>query len=165
TGVVTGRGVACVLYEGDNGYSAMVAEVSVNQDTGVITVTRMVTSQDSGPVSNPDGLRNQMEGGALQGWSRAQFEEVMWNAKTGAITSVDWRTYPVLPFGNALPVIETVLLNPLNVPQLGAGECTITFTAAAIANAFFDATGVRLRQVPFTPERVKAALAARDRPA
>ena len=162
TGVVTGRGVSCVLYEGNNGYSAMVAEVSVDQATGVITVTRIVTSQDSGPVSNPDGLRNQMEGGALQGMSRALHEEVKWNADSGAITSVDWKTYPVLPFGDPLPVIETVLLNPLNVPQLGAGECTITIAASAIGNAVFDATGARLRQVPFTPARVLAALAARS---
>jgi CO/xanthine dehydrogenase Mo-binding subunit len=162
TGVVTGRGISCVLYEGDNGYSAMVAEVSVDQATGIISVTRLVASQDSGPVSNPDGLRNQMEGGALQGMSRAVYEEVTWNAAPGAITSVDWKTYPVLPFGASLPVIETVLLNPLDVPQLGAGECTITIVASAIGNAVFDATGVRLRQVPFTPARVLAALAARS---
>jgi CO/xanthine dehydrogenase Mo-binding subunit len=161
TGVVTGRGVSCALYEGNNGYSAMVAEVSVDQATGVITVTRIVTSQDSGPVSNPDGLRNQMEGGALQGVSRALHEEVNWNADKSEITSVDWRTYPVFQFGDSLPVIETVLLNPLNVPQLGAGECTITITPAAIANAVFDATGARLRQAPFTPARVMAALSKR----
>ena len=95
----------------------MVAEVSVDHDTRSITVTRIVTSQDSGPVSNPDGLRNQMEGGALQGMSRVLFEQVKWNSASGAITSVDWRTYPVLPFGVPLPVIETVLLNPLDVPQ------------------------------------------------
>ena len=158
TGVVTGRGISCVLYEGKNGYSGLVAEVSVDQATGVITVTRLVASQDSGPVSNPDGLRNQMQGGALQGVSRTLHEEVKWNAGSSAITSVDWRTYPVFQFGDSLPVIETVLLNPLNVPPLGAGECTITLVASAIGNAVFDATGVRLRQVPFTPERVLAAL-------
>jgi CO/xanthine dehydrogenase Mo-binding subunit len=162
TGVVAGRGISCVLYEGDNGYSAMVAEVSVDQATGIITVTRIVTSQDSGPVSNPDGLRNQMEGGTLQGMSRALYEEVKWNVDPGAITSVDWKTYPVLPFGVPLPEIETVLLNPLNVPQMGAGECSITIVAAAIGNAVFDATGARLRQVPFTPARVLAALAVRS---
>jgi nicotinate dehydrogenase subunit B len=162
TGVVTGRGVSCVLYEGNNGYCAMVAEVSVDQATGNITVTRIVTSQDSGPVSNPDGLRNQMEGGALQGMSRALHEEVTWSVDSSAITSVDWKTYPVLAFGDALPVIETVLLNPLNVAQMGAGECTITIVSSAIGNAVFDATGARLRQVPFTPARVLAALAARS---
>jgi CO/xanthine dehydrogenase Mo-binding subunit len=161
TGVVTGRGVSCVLYEGNNGYSAMVAEVSIDQDTGMITVMRLVASQDSGPVSNPDGLRNQMEGGALQGLSRVLREEVQWSAASGAITSFDWRTYPVLEFGDPLPAIVTVVLNQLDVPQLGAGECTITTVAAAIGNAVFDATGTRLRQVPFTPARVLAALRRR----
>jgi nicotinate dehydrogenase subunit B len=161
TGVVTGRGVSCVLYEGNNGYSAMVAEVSVDQDAGTITVIRLVASQDSGPVSNPDGLRNQMEGGALQGLSRVLREEVQWSAASGAITSFDWRTYPVLEFGDPLPEIVTVVLNPLDVPQLGAGECTITTVAAAIGNAVFDATGTRLRQAPFTPARVLVALRRR----
>jgi CO/xanthine dehydrogenase Mo-binding subunit len=86
---------------------------------------------------------------------------VKWDAATGAITSVDWITYPVFPLGVPVPVIETVLLNSTNVPKTGAGECTITVTPAAIANAVFDATGARLRQVPFTPARVLAALAAR----
>jgi nicotinate dehydrogenase subunit B len=160
-GVVTGRGVSCVLYEGDNGYSAMVAEVSVDQATGIVTVTQLFASQDSGPVSNPDGLRNQMEGGALQGLSRALHEEVTWSSAAGAITSLDWKTYPVFQFGDIQPVIVTVLLNPLEVPPLGAGECTITTVAAAIGNAIFDATGVRLRQAPFTPARVMAALMSR----
>jgi len=159
TGVVTGRGIGLVLYEGNNGYCALVAEVSVDQASGQVTVTRMVTSQDSGPVSNPDGLRQQMEGGALQGMSRALREEVRWNDR--AITSVDWRTYPVYGFGEPLPVIETVLIDRPDVPHMGAGECTITIVAAAIANAIFDATGARIRQVPFTAARVRAALAAR----
>lgn len=71
TGIATGRGIACVLYEGDNGYTATVAEVEVDQASGNVAVTRLVVSNDSGPVSNPDGLRNQIEGGALQGLSRA----------------------------------------------------------------------------------------------
>src|SRR5260370_37149409 len=93
--------ISCVLYEGNNGYSALVAEVSVDQATGIITVTRLVASQDSGPVSNPDGLRNQMEGGALQGTSRALHEEVKWNVDLGAVTSADWRSYPVYQTGDA----------------------------------------------------------------
>ena len=161
TGVVTGRGIACVLYEGNNGYSALVAQVSVDQATGIITVTGLIAAQDSGPVSNPDGLRNQMEGGALQGMSRALHEEVKWNSGLGAITSADWRTYPVMQFGDALPTITTIVLNPLNVAQMGAGECTITIAASAIGNAVFDATGARLRRIPFTPANVLATLAAR----
>ncbi len=156
TGIATGRGIACVLYEGDNGYCAMVAEVQVDLTTGKVVVTRMVTSQDSGPVSNPDGIRNQMEGGALQGMSRCLREEVTWDDQK--ITSIDWRTYPVFQYGEPLPVVETILLNRLDQKQMGAGECTITLSAAAIANAIFDATGARIRQIPFTPERVLAAI-------
>lgn len=160
TGVVSGRGFSCVFYEGNNGYSAMVAEVDVDQDSGVVTVRRMVVSQDSGPVSNPDGLRNQMEGGALQGMSRALHEEVKWNQ--AFLTTKDWRRYPVYQFGDPLPVVETVLLNPLDKLQMGAGECAITVVGSAIANAIFDATGARVRQIPFTPANVMAALKARS---
>ena len=159
TGVVTGRGIACVLYEGNNGYSAMVAEVQVDQSTGAVTVTNLYAAQDSGPVCNPNGLRNQMEGGALQGMSRALYEEVKW--RSGFVTSADWLTYRVYSWGMPLPKITTVLVNPTSGPEMGAGECTITLSAAAIGNAVFDATGARLRQVPFTPDRVLAALAAR----
>jgi nicotinate dehydrogenase subunit B len=160
TGVVTGRGVACVLYEGSNGYSAMVAEVQVDQSSGLITVTNLWAAQDSGPVCNPNGLRNQMEGGALQGLSRALYEQVKW--RSGLVTSGDWVTYPVYTWGTPVPKITTVVLNPTNVSPLGAGECTITLSAAAIGNAVFDATGARLRQVPFTPPNVMSALGARS---
>jgi CO/xanthine dehydrogenase Mo-binding subunit len=161
TGVVTGRGIACVLYEGNNGYCALIAEVQVDQDSGVITVTRFVASQDSGAISNPNGLQNQMEGGALQGMSRALYEEVHWDDQSGTITSVDWRTYPVFHFGQPIPSVQTVLINRPDQSPLGAGECVITLVAAAIGNAVFDAIGARLRQVPFTRDRVLAALAAR----
>src|SRR5262249_54370015 len=97
TGVSSGRGMACVLYEGYNGYSAMVAEVDVDQDSGAISVKRMVASCDVGPISNPDGLRNQIEGGALQGMSRALGEEVTWDDHQ--VTSIDWLTYHSLPLG------------------------------------------------------------------
>lgn len=156
---VTGRGVACVLYEGDNGYAALVAEVQVDQDTGQLAVARFIVAHDCGPISNPDGLRNQIEGGLLQGMSRALVEEVTWDDRR--VTSVDWRSYPTLPLGVELPTIEIVLLDSESGPAMGAGETAITLVAAAIGNAIFDATGARLRQVPFTPGRVKAALASR----
>jgi nicotinate dehydrogenase subunit B len=159
TGIAKGRGISCVLYEGDNGYGAMVAEVEVNQDTGQITVTRSVCALDCGPISNPDGLRNQIEGGIIQGISRTLREEVTWDA--GRITSVDWRSYRPWYLGDPVPVIECVLLNRTDVGADGAGETSVTITAAAIGNAVFDATGVRLREVPFTSERVKRALASR----
>ena len=158
TGVVAGRGIACVAYEGDNGYSAMVAEVEVNLDTGKVAVKRFVVAGDCGPISNPDGLRNQMEGGALQGMSRALGEEVTWDSEK--ITSFDWRTYHSLPLGFDVPKIECVLLNRPDEEANGAGELSITVAAAAIGNAVFDATGARLRQIPFTPERVREALAS-----
>ena len=116
TGVARGRGISCVLYEGNNGYCALVAEVEVNQDTGAVTVKRFVAAQDCGPISNPDGLKNQVEGGIMQGMSRALGEEVTWDATK--ITSVDWRTYRPLYLGAELPVIESVLINTLSV----AGE-------------------------------------------
>ena len=159
TGVASGRGIACVCYEGDNGYVGMVADVDVDQDTGQVRVTRLVVGQDCGPISNPDGMRNQVEGGALQGISRALGEEVTWDNEK--ITSVDWRTYHVLPVGFAIPKIEAVLINQPDEEACGTGETSITVVAAAIGNAIFDATGARIRTVPFTPERVKAALAAR----
>jgi CO/xanthine dehydrogenase Mo-binding subunit len=158
-GTVSGRGIACVCYEGDNGYVAMIAEVDVNQGTGQVHVTRLVVAQDCGPISNPDGMRNQIEGGALQGMSRALGEMVTWDEEK--ITSVDWRTYRSLPLGFAIPRIETVLINQPDEDACGSGECSITVVAAAIGNAIFDATGVRIREVPFTPERVKAALGSR----
>jgi CO/xanthine dehydrogenase Mo-binding subunit len=147
-----------VLYEGDNGYCAMVAEVEVNQDTGDVVVKRLVVALDCGPVSNPDGLKNQIEGGALQGISRALREEVTWDDHQ--ITSIDWRTYPSLTLGYLAPVVESVLIDRPDAPASGAGETSITVVAAAMGNAIFDATGARVRQLPFTPERVKAALAA-----
>ena len=159
TGVVSGRGIACVLYEGDNGYCANVTELEVNQDSGVINVKRCVVAMDSGPISNPDGIRNQVEGGTLQGLSRALFEEVTWDGER--VTSVDWRSYRALFLGTEVPRIESVLINQTDVAAMGAGETAITVAAAAIGNAFFDATGVRLREIPFTPERVKAALQQR----
>ncbi|MBZ5700154.1 MAG: molybdopterin-dependent oxidoreductase [Acidobacteriia bacterium] len=156
-GVASGRGIACVAYEGGNGYAALVAEVEVDQDTGKVMVKRIVISNDSGPVSNPDGLKNQMEGGTLQGMSRALMEEVTWDNQN--VTSIDWRTYHSLRVGFDVPTIETVLVNTkADVAATGAGETAITIVAAAIGNAIFDATGARIRQIPFTPERVKAAL-------
>src|SRR5947209_3712137 len=160
TGVATGRGMACVVYEGDNGYVAMVAEVDVDQASGTVTAKRLVVAQDCGPVSNPDGMRNQLEGGALQGLSRALGEEVTWDDRK--VTSIDWRTYHSLPLGFAVPEVESVLINRNGVEASGAGETAITIVAAAVGNAVFDATGARIREVPFTPERIVAALRARS---
>jgi CO/xanthine dehydrogenase Mo-binding subunit len=156
TGVASGRGIACVNYEGDNGYAALVAYVEVDRETGIVRPKRLVVAIDCGPVSNPDGLRNQTEGGILQGVSRSLVEEVTWDNRR--VTSTDWQTYKSLYLDYETPTIETVFVSPDGVPALGAGELSITVTPAAIGNAIFDATGARLRTLPFTPERVKAAL-------
>ncbi len=158
TGEVSGRGIACVAYEGSNGYAALVAEVTVNLETGLVHPTRFVIALDCGPVSNPDGLRNQIEGGVLQGMSRALVEEVTWDDRR--ITSIDWETYNSLHLDYPIPSIESIFVSPPGVPATGAGETAITVTPAGIANAIFDATGARIRDLPFTPERVRAALLA-----
>jgi CO/xanthine dehydrogenase Mo-binding subunit len=160
TGVVRGRGIASVLYEGDNGYCAMVAEVEVDQATGRVAVKHFWLGHDCGPMSNPDGVRNQLQGGALQGMSRALGEEVTWDDQK--VTSIDWRTYRSVPLGIDVPAIDCVLINRTSGEAMGAGETSITLSAAAIGNAIFDATGARLREVPFTPDRVKRALGERS---
>jgi nicotinate dehydrogenase subunit B len=153
--LVSGRGVACVAYEGQNGYAALIASVEVDLATGIVRPRRLVLAMDCGPVSNPDGLRNQIEGGILQGISRALVEEVTWDSER--ITSVDWIGYPSLRLDYEPPVIESIFVSPPGVRATGAGETAITLTPAALGNAIFDATGARLRHVPFTPERVLAA--------
>jgi len=159
-GTSTGRGIACVAYEGDNGYVALIAEVDVDQASGRVQVKRFVVAQDCGPVSNPAGMRNQIEGGVLQGMSRALSEEVTWDKHK--VTSTSWATYHSLPAGIEVPAVESVLINRPDVSATGAGETAITVVAPAIGNAIFDATGARVRQIPFTPARVKAALETRS---
>jgi CO/xanthine dehydrogenase Mo-binding subunit len=148
--------MACVLYEGDNGYCATIVEVSIDRSTGQVDVARCVVAMDAGPISNPDGIKNQIEGGIVQGIRRTLREEVTWD--DDRVTAVDWRSYRTLSLGDPVPVIETVLINRTEGKAMGAGETTVTVTAAAIGNAIFDATGVRLRQVPFTTGRVRQAL-------
>jgi len=158
TGTVTGRGIACVAYEGNNGYAAIIAEVSVDVESGRVTPKSFTVAVDCGPISNPDGLRNQTEGGVLQGMSRALLEEIKWDNKR--ITSTDWESYNSLYLDLELPAITVTMINRSDVPATGAGETAITVVPAAIGNAIFDATGIRLREVPFTAERVRAALLA-----
>jgi CO/xanthine dehydrogenase Mo-binding subunit len=105
---------------------------------------------------NPDGVANQVEGGVLQTVSRTLMEAVTWDRSK--VTSVDWATYPIMRFGQA-PKVEVALIDRPGTVQWGAGEPTACAIPAAIANAVFDATGVRLRSLPFTPDKVKAALA------
>ena len=157
-GIVSGRGVACVAYEGNNSYTAVVAEVNVDLASGRVEPQSFVVALDAGPISNPDGLRNQTEGGILQGMSRALVEEVTWDNKQ--VTSTDWETYPSLYLDFKMPAIDVVPINRTEGPAMGVGETAITVVPAAIGNAIFDATGIRLREVPFTAERVRAAILA-----
>jgi nicotinate dehydrogenase subunit B len=156
--LLTGRGMAYVRYKQSENYIAMAMEVTVDPQSGKITVTRVTCAHDCGLVVNPDALRNQIEGCIVQTLSRALHEEVTFDRTH--VTSVDWVTYPVLTFPEA-PLVDVILLNRTDQPIMGAGEASTAPVAGALANAVFDATGVRLRTVPFTPERVKAALARR----
>lgn len=153
-----GRGIAFARYENNQAYVAMVAEVEVDQASGAIAVRRVVVAHDCGLIINPDGVRNQIEGNVIQALSRALKEEVRFD-RTGQAT-LAWEAYPILTFSEA-PEIEIVLINRLDQPPLGAGEPATVTVAAAVANAVYAATGARLRQVPFTSERVQAALASR----
>ena len=150
-----GRGVAYARYENDQAIVACIAFVTVDKPTGVVRVTHIVVAHDCGLIINPDGVENQIEGNVLQSLSRALKEEVQFTRRS--ITSVDWESYPILTFSE-VPKVEIVLINRPDQPAMGAGEPSTVTTAAAVANAIFDATGVRLRQIPFTPARVKAAL-------
>jgi nicotinate dehydrogenase subunit B len=153
-----GRGISFACYENDQAYVAMVAHVAVDEATGMVRVRRIAVAHDCGLIVNPDGVRNQVEGNVLQALSRALKEEVRFD--TGGQTTVDWEGYPLLTFSVA-PEVEITLLNRPDEPTLGAGEPATITVAAAVANAVYAATRARLRRVPFTPERVLAALAAR----
>ncbi len=156
SGGTRGRGIAFLRYENNAAYAATVAEVTVERGSGQIRVERVTVAHDCGLIVNPDGLRNQIEGNVLQSMSRALFEQVDFDQ--GQVTSVDWDHYPILRFTD-LPEVQVVLLDHPDQPAWGAGEVATAPTAAAIANAVFDATGLRLRRVPFTPDAVRAALA------
>ena len=149
----TGRGIALTRRSG--GYAAAVADVEVNKSTGNVTVQRITLAHDCGLIVNPDGVKNQVEGNIIQGVSRALLEEVSFDAS--GVTSLDWSSYPILKFPE-VPNLDVVLINRQEVAPLGAGELATVPVPAAIANAIFDATGVRLREVPFTPKRMLAGL-------
>jgi len=155
-GLLSGRGLAFGQYENSEAYVATVAEVAVDTTSGLVRVERIVVAHDCGLIINPDGVRNQVEGNVLQSLSRALKEEVLFDETR--IRSIDWLTYPILTFSE-VPAVEVVLIDRPETPTLGAGEPASITTAPAVANAIFDATGARLRQAPFTPQRVLATLA------
>jgi CO/xanthine dehydrogenase Mo-binding subunit len=153
--VVTGRGVGLGTHL--SGWGGAVAEVEVDRRTGVVRITRLWGALDAGCAVNPAIVEAQIVGQLVQTVSRMLFEEVTFD-KAG-VTSLDWSSYPVARFADC-PEIVPVVVQHLDQPSSGAGEEVMAAAAAAIANAFFDATGKRMRTFPFTPERVKAALAA-----
>jgi CO/xanthine dehydrogenase Mo-binding subunit len=178
--IVTGRGVALGSYAST--MVAEVADITVNKKTGKITVNNVYVAQDTGFSQYVGGIQNQGEGSVVQGASRALFEEVTFNKSN--VTSLDWVSYPIMRFKDSpkikfayvqrtdIPAVQTgtVQANGTSVPSStvaasgvyssGSGEPPISCIGAAIANAFYDATGVRLREAPMTPARVRATLKA-----
>jgi nicotinate dehydrogenase subunit B len=159
--IVRGRGFAYALYVHGPfpgkpaAWSAWIADVAVNKATGDVSVTRVVAGQDSGLMINPDGVRHQIHGNVIQSTGRALMEEVSFDRTS--VTSREWGAYPVIKFPD-IPKIDVLMLPRPEQPPLGVGESASVPSAAAIANAIFDATGVRFRELPFTPERILAGL-------
>jgi CO/xanthine dehydrogenase Mo-binding subunit len=150
---VSGRGIAYVQRNGTR--VAIVAEVDVDRSSGKIWGRKFTVAHDCGQIINPDGLKHTIEANIVQGVSRTLWEEVRFDRKN--VTSVDWMSYPILDITETPETIDIVLINHPEIAPSGAGEPSTRPVAAAIANAIFDATGVRLRRVPFSPDKVKAA--------
>ncbi len=153
--IARGQGIAYAQRNGTR--VAVVADVEVNLKTGKVWGRKITVAHDCGVIINPKQLTMTIEGNICQSLSRCLHEEVKFNEK--AVTSVDWETYPILDMSEAPESIEIVLINMPNIVPSGAGEGTMRPFAAAVGNAIYDATGVRLRQAPFTPERLKAGFA------
>ncbi len=153
--VVTGRGIALGSFA--NSQSGIVADITVDKKSGVITPIHMYASQNQGLAINPALVENQMSGAMIYGTSRALFEEIVFNKSR--VTSLDWVTYPIMRFKSA-PKVTTVVIQRTDLQSTGSGEPPNCPAGAAIANAFFDATGVRIRQAPMTPAVVRATLKA-----
>ena len=153
--IARGRGISFVHYKHSETYVAMAMAVAVDRASGKITVERVACAHDCGQIINPDGVRAQVEGSILQTLSRVLLEEVKFDRSR--VLSLDWSSYPILRFSD-VPKLDIDLIDRPNEPPLGAGEAACSAVGAALANAVYDATGTRLRTVPFTPERVKAEL-------
>jgi CO/xanthine dehydrogenase Mo-binding subunit len=154
SGPLTGRGVAMAQKSGTT--VAIIADVEVERTSGAVRPLRYVVAHDCGLIINPKGLRSTIEGNVMQTTSRTLWEEVKFDRHN--VTSVDWKTYPIADIAMAPDAIDIVLINRPDQPCGGAGEATCRAIAGALANAVFDATGVRIRRAPLTAERVKAAL-------
>src|SRR5262252_39017 len=153
--LATGRGIAYCKYELARTYIAAVAEVEVKRSSGDIRVTKFYLAHDCGQIVNPDGLRNQLDGNVIQTISRTLIEELKYDRS--AVTSLDWESYPILRFPQ-IPELVYDLIDRPNERPWGAGEPSASVVPPAISNAVFDAIGVRLRSVPFRPDKVTAAM-------
>ena len=153
--VVKGRGIANSHHGG--AFASTVADITVNKKTGKITVDHVYAAQEAGLTVNPNLVENQMLGSVVQGVSRLLFEEVRFNKSY--VTSVDWVTYPIMRFKDS-PGFTPVIVQRTDKPSLGSGEPPTCPIIGSVANAFYDATGVRLHEAPFTPARVRGTLKA-----
>lgn len=148
-----GRGIAFAQYKNIQCYTAVIVELTVDPTSGTIQLEHAIIAADAGQIVNPDGLSNQLEGGFVQAASWTLAEAVAFDQS--GVQSKDWDSYPVLPF-TGVPKIETVLLNRPALPPLGAGEASQNPTPAAIANAIYDAVDLRLRDIPFTADKISS---------
>ena len=153
-----GRGFGFARYKNLAGYAAVACDVAVEQETGLARVLRAVAAADSGEAVNPDGIRNQIEGGVVQSISWTLYESVSFD--TTRITSADWSTYPIIRFSNVPESVEVHVISRPGQPFLGTGEAAQGPTAAAVANAVADATGMRIRELPLNRTRVRTAIGA-----
>jgi CO/xanthine dehydrogenase Mo-binding subunit len=153
--VATGRGLTYIKYELARTYVGAVADVEVNRRNGEIRVKHFSIVQDCGQIINPDGVKNQVEGNVIQTVSRVLKEEVTFDRSR--VTSLDWASYPILTFPE-IPDVDIELIDRPTEKPWGAGEPSAAVVPSAISNAVFDAVGVRLRSVPFTPAKVRAAM-------
>ena len=163
TGALSGQGFAYAVYVHSqfpglaSAWSAWTADVAVDASTGEVSLTRVTVGQDSGLMINPEGVRHQIHGNVIQSTSRVLKEQVTFSDI--AVTSRDWGTYPLLTFPE-VPAIDVLMVQRPDDEPLGVGESASVPSAAAIANAIYDATGVRFREPPFTPDRILAGLRA-----
>jgi CO/xanthine dehydrogenase Mo-binding subunit len=153
--IATGRGLAFVKYELVRTYVGVVADVEVDRVSGEIRVKRFFVVQDCGQIINPDGVKNQIEGNIVQTVGRTLMEQVTFNR--ARVTSLDWGSYRIIAFPEVPEVVINLIDRPHEKPW-GSGEPSASVVPAAISNAIFAATGVRLRSVPFTPDKVKEAM-------
>jgi nicotinate dehydrogenase subunit B len=151
-----GRGFGFARYKNLAAYTAVAVEIEVDHESGRVRLIRAVAATDSGQAVNPDGIKNQIEGGILQSSSWTLYEAVAFDAMR--ITSTDWSSYPIIRFPEVPESIEVHVIDRPGLPFLGTGEAAQGPTAGAIANAVADATGIRIRELPLTRERVKAAI-------